>query len=157
MADIVERVRKLIELAASTNEHEARNAAHLACRLIREHQLRIVGGGFDTSRRPATVSVDLGDFLSAIFQTVPPMNVNEMRRRADAESAERVRKRHREEEREAFRRDRVERANKAGFQPHAWPPESQRKSSIDPLNEFEKLFEDGPQSPRKRSSVGRKR
>lgn len=36
---ILVKVQKLIALAASDNESEARNAAHAACKLIREHQL----------------------------------------------------------------------------------------------------------------------
>jgi len=42
MTSVVERVRKLVALAASPNENEARNAAALACRLIREHGLELV-------------------------------------------------------------------------------------------------------------------
>jgi hypothetical protein len=38
----IERVRKLIALTASPNEHEARNAAALACRIIRESNGAIV-------------------------------------------------------------------------------------------------------------------
>ncbi len=38
---ILGRVQKLIALAGSTNEHEARNAAFLAIKLIREYDLRI--------------------------------------------------------------------------------------------------------------------
>jgi len=41
MASIVERVTKLIALASSPNANEARNAAVLAARLIREHDLEI--------------------------------------------------------------------------------------------------------------------
>jgi DMSO/TMAO reductase YedYZ molybdopterin-dependent catalytic subunit len=40
--NILERVAKLVALAGSSNENEARNAAHEACRLIREHRLLIV-------------------------------------------------------------------------------------------------------------------
>jgi len=41
MASIVERVNKLIALASSPNANEARNAALLAARLIREHGLEV--------------------------------------------------------------------------------------------------------------------
>lgn len=41
---VVERVQKLIALAGSNNENEARNAAYLAAKLIREHKLSIGGG-----------------------------------------------------------------------------------------------------------------
>ncbi len=39
MSSVLERVRKLIALTSSPNENEARNAAVLAVRLIREHHL----------------------------------------------------------------------------------------------------------------------
>jgi len=41
MSPIVDRVRKLIALAGSPNEHESRSAAAMACRLIREHDLQV--------------------------------------------------------------------------------------------------------------------
>jgi len=41
MASVVDRVNKLLALAASPNMHEARNAALLAAKLIREHGLEI--------------------------------------------------------------------------------------------------------------------
>lgn len=41
MSSIVDRVRKLIALAGSPNEHESRSAAAMACRLIREHGLHL--------------------------------------------------------------------------------------------------------------------
>ncbi len=37
----VERVLRLIALALSADEHEARNAALVACKLIREHGLEV--------------------------------------------------------------------------------------------------------------------
>jgi hypothetical protein len=40
-ARIIERVRKLVQLAASEAENEARSAAVKACRLILEHGLEI--------------------------------------------------------------------------------------------------------------------
>jgi hypothetical protein len=45
MTPIVQRVRKLVALTASPNEHEARAAAFLACRMIREHGLAIAEPG----------------------------------------------------------------------------------------------------------------
>jgi hypothetical protein len=41
VASIVDRVNKLLALATSPNMHEARNAALLAAKLIREHNLEI--------------------------------------------------------------------------------------------------------------------
>lgn len=41
MNPIVQRVRKLVALSGSANENEARTAAFLACRLIREHGLEV--------------------------------------------------------------------------------------------------------------------
>lgn len=41
MRRIVERVRKLIALSGSPDEPEARTAALMACRLIREHNLHV--------------------------------------------------------------------------------------------------------------------
>ncbi len=38
----IDRIMKLIALAGSANENEARSAAHLACKLIREGEYRIV-------------------------------------------------------------------------------------------------------------------
>lgn len=39
MSDVLEKVRRLVALAGSPNENEARNAAAKACALIREHKL----------------------------------------------------------------------------------------------------------------------
>ncbi len=41
MASVVDRVNKLLALASSPNMHEARNAALLAAKLIREHGLEV--------------------------------------------------------------------------------------------------------------------
>jgi len=38
----LDRIRKLIALSGSSNEHEARSAAFLACKLIREGDYRVV-------------------------------------------------------------------------------------------------------------------
>ncbi len=46
MSDI-ERIEKLIALAGSANEHEARSAAFLACKLIREGGYRVVEAALD--------------------------------------------------------------------------------------------------------------
>ena len=45
MADVVERVRALIARTSSPHEEEARTAAVIACRLIREHQLEVTPRG----------------------------------------------------------------------------------------------------------------
>jgi len=42
MTRVVDKVQRLIALAASSNVEEARNAAYLACQLIREHRLDVV-------------------------------------------------------------------------------------------------------------------
>jgi Protein of unknown function (DUF2786) len=41
MSAVLDRVRKLIALSASPDHHEGRNAAYLACRLMREHGLDV--------------------------------------------------------------------------------------------------------------------
>lgn len=41
MSDLLDKVRKLIALSASPVEEEARSAAYLACRLIREQHLEV--------------------------------------------------------------------------------------------------------------------
>jgi hypothetical protein len=45
MADVVERVKALIARTSSTHEEEARTAALIACRLIREHHLEVTTRG----------------------------------------------------------------------------------------------------------------
>jgi len=45
MSDVVEKVVRLIALASSDNEGEARNAAIKACALIREHKLLVLDAG----------------------------------------------------------------------------------------------------------------
>ena len=55
MADVnkvLERVRKLVALAASDNENEARNSAVLACRLIREHKIVLSVSEGEPVRQP---------------------------------------------------------------------------------------------------------
>ena len=49
MADVVERVRALIARTSSAHEEEARTAAAIACRLIREHHLEISPRGATAS------------------------------------------------------------------------------------------------------------
>jgi hypothetical protein len=43
----IDRIRKLIALSESTNEHEARSAAYLACKMIRDGGYRIVEAAAD--------------------------------------------------------------------------------------------------------------
>lgn len=51
---IVEKVQKLIALAASPNEEEARTSARIACHLIRKHGLQLSEGSDPASpSRPA--------------------------------------------------------------------------------------------------------
>lgn len=45
MGDVLDKVRRLIALAGSGNEHEARNAAYVACKLIRENKLEVISPG----------------------------------------------------------------------------------------------------------------
>ncbi len=52
MSDVVDKVRKLVALASSPNEEEARTAAVKACRLILEHKL--VVGRETVDPRPQT-------------------------------------------------------------------------------------------------------
>jgi len=66
MSDILERVRRLVELSASPNENEARVAAVLACRLIREYQIVL-------SDRPVSIENEqlsdlIRDGLDLLFQ-----------------------------------------------------------------------------------------
>ncbi len=42
MSRTTDRIEKLIALSGSANEHEARSAAYLACKMIREGGLRVV-------------------------------------------------------------------------------------------------------------------
>jgi hypothetical protein len=41
MSSVIDRVNKLLALATSPNMHEARNAALMAAKLIREHDLEV--------------------------------------------------------------------------------------------------------------------
>ncbi len=52
MATVLDRVQKLLALAASPNANEARNAAFLAAKLIREHGLQLVE---PATRRPSPI------------------------------------------------------------------------------------------------------
>ncbi len=54
MSSILERVQRLIALSASSNENEARSAAMLAARLIREHKLVIMAPPKPTGRTGRT-------------------------------------------------------------------------------------------------------
>ena len=49
-----ERVRKLVALAGSPFEQEARTSAYLACKLIREHGLRVESGEAPPAYEPRT-------------------------------------------------------------------------------------------------------
>jgi hypothetical protein len=51
LMDIVDKVRKLVALTASDREEEARTAAYLACKLIRQHSLVISYVGFEPTRK----------------------------------------------------------------------------------------------------------
>jgi hypothetical protein len=42
VSSTTDRIEKLIALSASSNEHEARSAAFLACKLIREGGFRVI-------------------------------------------------------------------------------------------------------------------
>jgi hypothetical protein len=42
MSDVLEKARKLLALSGSENENEARNAAALCCKLMRDNNLQIV-------------------------------------------------------------------------------------------------------------------
>jgi hypothetical protein len=50
------RIEKLVALAASANEHEARSAAYLACKLIRDGGYRVVAPAADPWADPFTAS-----------------------------------------------------------------------------------------------------
>jgi hypothetical protein len=92
-AKMLERVGKLIALAGSTNEHEARNAAYLACKLIREHKLivSLEKSVSDTSRYDPNVAHAVhfaqASSLEDIFET---LFGEEHVARARARSAERT-------------------------------------------------------------------
>ena len=62
MTDILARVQKLIALSASPNKHEARNAAYQACKLIREHNLRLTQQGLVK----ITYASDIGGDLNLV-------------------------------------------------------------------------------------------
>lgn len=63
MADNIERIEKLIALSGSDNEHEARSAALLACKLIREGGYRIVS---------ADHAEPVDPFPSWVWREAPP-------------------------------------------------------------------------------------
>jgi hypothetical protein len=58
MADVLEKIRKLIRLAQSDNSNESRNSAHTAARLIHEHKVVLSLPGHPPV--DATVRVDPG-------------------------------------------------------------------------------------------------
>jgi hypothetical protein len=57
-----DRIEKLIALSGSTNEHEARSAAYLACKMIREGGFRVIAAAPDP----------WADHLPASAWTAPP-------------------------------------------------------------------------------------
>jgi hypothetical protein len=77
VSDVRTKVRRLIELAVGTaNEHEARNAAVLACRLIKEHNL-LEARGFSASEHvaghpihPSWVKLDVDDDFFEAFKDI---------------------------------------------------------------------------------------
>lgn len=75
MTDVVEKVRKLIALAASDSKEEARTAAMLACRLIRENNLVVSGGLVNGGQQEPAQRVYQGnsnpldpDFLADLYR-----------------------------------------------------------------------------------------
>lgn len=74
---IVDRVEKLIALSASPNENEARNSAAIACKLIREHKLKLISaethrpGPFkasDTPPKPGDYRNDFKDTHQTMWE-----------------------------------------------------------------------------------------
>lgn len=65
----IERIKKLIALAGSANEHEARSAAYLACKLIREGEYELVQAR--SAHAPATHPWE-EIFRSASWASAPP-------------------------------------------------------------------------------------
>lgn len=61
--DILDRVRRLVALSSSNNEHEARNAAAKACALMRQHNLRVELPEPEPGPRPRVNAEDLGDYF----------------------------------------------------------------------------------------------
>jgi hypothetical protein len=51
-----DRIEKLIALSGSANEHEARSAAYLACKLIREGGFRVIAPAPDPRAAPFPTS-----------------------------------------------------------------------------------------------------
>jgi hypothetical protein len=99
MSRVIERVTKLVALATSPNENEARNAAYQACRLIREHRLTVVEAK-ETVHRWTVV-----DATAVKRPTPPPAYVptaeevaEATRRAAESERAEAWWKTHQAEE-----------------------------------------------------------
>lgn len=68
--NVLERVARLVALAASSNENEARNAAVEACRLIRDHKLAIVSGDAPSSTNPLPQSP--WDWLREVMRPPAP-------------------------------------------------------------------------------------
>ena len=114
--DVVEQVRKLIELAASDNPNEAANAAIKACRAIREHRLEIVHGASTPASTPNGVgappasrgpSPSTWDVLGQVFKNVAGVAVEVMGEQARIDQAnERERQRARRRRRKDRARER---------------------------------------------------
>lgn len=64
MSALLTKLDRLLALAASPNDHEARNAAMLACRLIRDNKLVITEPGTVTTT--GTPDAWLGDIYAAV-------------------------------------------------------------------------------------------
>jgi hypothetical protein len=70
--DVLERVRRLVALSASSNENESREAAVKACRLILEHKIELYLPGGSTvedkinSAEPDSMWSQIGDLLGSI-------------------------------------------------------------------------------------------
>jgi hypothetical protein len=68
----IDRIQKLIALSGSANEHEARSAAYLACKMIREGDYRVVD---------AASSEPWGDPFTASAWRTPPAHAERPPRR----------------------------------------------------------------------------
>ena len=91
MSALLTKLDRLLALAASPNDHEARNAAMLACRLIRENKLVITepgGTSADNGRVDAAWVNDLYAAVRGAGERAPPRRVvDEVRREGAKEPA----------------------------------------------------------------------
>lgn len=74
----IERIEKLIALSGSANEHEARSAAFLACKLIREGGYRVVGAA--TTTNPRDQFFGAAEWATAAPARRPPPDTRPRRR-----------------------------------------------------------------------------